>query len=259
MKQKILIFAVTLLTWQANAYSASSDQREQIIGKWDVRTYGHEFLKDGTCRIFDPEDGKTFTTGKWQLQGGILSLFWPGEPELKVRVHFLTPDSFEWESTPGRMIEVTRIGAITAVPDKAPQKPKAEDVKNCEFYTKAILKNSDRNENTLSSCYTPEFCRLIKLGIASTDEDPLPYLNYDFIYETQDSNPQILKTGPGVIKGEQIFVPVVMQHPRNKPFTKQFVYSRINDRWLVSDILTSGHEFSDGSLASQLAKQFQKQ
>ena len=261
MKQKILllILTLTLSTGVANAQSISPDQYPRLLlGKWEVRTYGYEFRADGVCDLFNPDDASILKTGKWKLNGQRLSLAWPGEKEQIMVIRFVSSDAWEWESSPGRVWEATRMGGENAVQNTAALPPNAEDARNCEFYTKAILKNEDRNENTLNSCYAPDFRNLIFLGIQSTDEDPLPFLNYDFVYETQDSNPKVLKIGPATIQVGQISVPVAMQHTGSKPFTKTWIFSRVNDRWMVTDIVTAGHEFNNGSLADKLAKQFQK-
>jgi hypothetical protein len=48
-----------------------------------------------------------------------------------------------------------------------------------------------------------------------------------------------------------------MQHAGSKPFTKTWIFSRVNDRCMVMDIVTAGHEFNNGSLADKLAKEYQ--
>ena len=261
MTQKIhlIILALTLFALGAHAQAISPDKYVSLLlGKWEIRTYGYEFRPDGGCQMFNPDDGTVLKSGKWSIAAQNLSLKWNDEPSQLWTLKFLTPDLWEWESAPGRVWEATRLGSVPEAQESTPLEPTADDAKNCEFYTRAILKNEDRNESTLNSCYAPDFRKLILLGIASTDDDPLPYLNYDFVYETQDTNPKVLKIGPAAIRGAQINVPVVMQQGKNRPFTKTWIFVRIKDRWMASDILTSGHEFSDGSLAAKLAKQFSK-
>ena len=261
MTQKIhlIILLLTLFALGAYAQAISPDKYASLLlGKWEIRTYGYEFRPDGGCQMINPDDGTVLKSGKWSIAAQNLSLKWNDEPSQLWTLKFLTPDLWEWESAPGRVWEATRLGSVPESQESTPLEPTADDAKNCEFYTRAILKNEDRNESTLNSCYAPDFRKLILLGIASTDDDPLPYLNYDFVYETQDTNPKVLKIGPAAIRGAQINVPVVMQQGKNRPFTKTWIFVRIKDRWMVSDILTSGHEFSDGSLAAKLAKQFSK-
>jgi hypothetical protein len=259
LKIFLLILDLTISAGGVNPDSISTDQYPSLLlGKWEVRTYGYEFRADGVCALFNPDDASILKTGKWKFDGPRLLLDWSGANEQIMLIRFVSPDAWEWERSPKRVWEATRMGNENVLQNIATHAPNAEDAKKCEFYTKAILKIEDRNENALNSCYAPDFRKLIFLGIQSTDEDPLPFLNYDFVYETQDTNPNVLKIGPARIQGEQISVPVEMQHIGSKPFTKTWIFSRVNDRWMVMDIVTVGHEFKNGSLSDKLAKQFQK-
>jgi len=116
--------------------------------------------------------------------------------------------------------------------------PTENDATACELITRKIVSSSDRDEVVLQSFYTPEFSRLIRQGCQSADG--VPYLNYDFIMETQDSNPTPLRLGPARIQGNKILVSFVQQHQGAKPFTKTWVFVNRNGKWLVEDLLTSG-------------------
>ncbi len=116
--------------------------------------------------------------------------------------------------------------------------PTEKDATACELTTRKIVSSSDRDEVVLQSFYTPEFSRLIRQGCQSADG--VPYLNYDFIMETQDSNPTPLRLGPARIKGNKILVSFVQQHQGAESFTKTWVFVNQNAKWLVEDLLTSG-------------------
>ena len=82
-----------------------------IVGKWEVRTYGYSFLPDGTCSTFNPDNNEVLDTGTWSLKGKKLTMAWQTTGKQTVGVNFLSKDSWEWQSTPERVWEATRLPA----------------------------------------------------------------------------------------------------------------------------------------------------
>jgi hypothetical protein len=79
-----------------------------IIGKWEIRTYGHQFKKDGAYILFNPDDGSILANGKWKIKDARLCLACDGKEQL-VKVKITGPDSWEWQSAPDRIWEANRI------------------------------------------------------------------------------------------------------------------------------------------------------
>jgi len=94
----------------ANAGIQHEQYSKLILGKWEIRTYGHEFNADGTMSMFNPENGEVLEKGTWSVQGDKLSMDWESSRPQKVRIKFLSPDLWEWHSTNDRIWEATRIG-----------------------------------------------------------------------------------------------------------------------------------------------------
>ncbi len=128
--------------------------------------------------------------------------------------------------------------------------PSMADVAICEQITRKII--SQMNQNIF---YTPEFSKLLRKGMES-DGSEAPYLNYDFIMETQDMEPKALSLGPGKIIGNKIYVPYVQVHQGQQPFTKTWVFVNYNGQWLAEDLLTSGCERGNGSMFRELSDAF---
>jgi hypothetical protein len=129
----------------------------------------------------------------------------------------------------------------------------SSEIAFCERITQKIVSSSDRDELILNTYYTPSFAALIKKGCEAGDGEA-PYLNYDFIGETQDDSPKPISIGPGKIVGNTIHVPYVQVHtyPNSRPFTKTWVFVKENGEWRASDILTSGREQGNGSMFAGL-------
>jgi hypothetical protein len=77
-------------------------------GKWEIRTYGYNFKKDGNLILFNPDDGEKLEDGKWKIEGnqliasvGITKKF----PNIKIT----SPDSWEWIDKKDETWEATRI------------------------------------------------------------------------------------------------------------------------------------------------------
>jgi hypothetical protein len=107
----IFIALVLVLTKTSHAEIHVSSYPQLIIGKWDIRTYGHSFSSDGTCSIFNPDNNEVLETGTWSMRGGKLTMNWPSRQKQTVGIKFLNKDLFEWQSSPGRVWEATRLGS----------------------------------------------------------------------------------------------------------------------------------------------------
>ncbi len=138
------------------------------------------------------------------------------------------------------------VGA-TIISDSAPS---VADVAICEQITRKII--SQMNQNIF---YTPEFSKLLRKGM-ETDGSEAPYLNYDFIKESQGDDPKALSLGPSKIIGNKIYVPYVQVHQGARPFTKTWVFVKYNGQWLAEDLLTSGFERGNGSMFRELSYAF---
>jgi hypothetical protein len=152
------------------------------------------------------------------------------------------------ETTP----DATSPSSSNTMPTAAPS-ISSSDVALCAQITQKIVSSSDRDELSLNTYYTPFFASLIKKGCAS-GEGEAPYLNYDFIGETQDDSPKPISIGPGKIVGNTIHVPFIQAHTNSAPFTKTWVFVNQNGKWLASDILTSGREQGNGSMVADLKR-----
>ncbi len=80
-----------------------------IVGRWEIRTYGNTFRADGVCYLFNPDNDEILDTGTWSIKGTRLSMNWQDLGKQNVGVKFLSKDSWEWQSTPERIWEATRL------------------------------------------------------------------------------------------------------------------------------------------------------
>lgn len=62
------------------------------------------------------------------------------------------------------------------------------------------------------------------------------WINWDYVYETQDDMPKVLSVGPGVAESSRVVVPVVMQSSGRPPQTKTWLYELVDGSWKVSDV-----------------------
>lgn len=132
--------------------------------------------------------------------------------------------------------------------------PTMADVASCEQITQKIISPAQHDGITnLNNFYTPNFAELLRKGMES-DGSEAPYLNYDYIMETQDMEPKVLSLGPGKIVGNKIYVPYVQVHQGARPFTKTWVFVKYNGQWLAEDLLTSGRERGNGSMFKELSE-----
>ena len=95
------------------------DYPRLILGKWEIRTYGHYYRPDGTVVIFNPDNSEIMEKGTWSLAGDKLSMNWEERERplrQKVRIKFISPDSWEWYSTKGRVWDATRMDAAAPSP-----------------------------------------------------------------------------------------------------------------------------------------------
>jgi hypothetical protein len=114
--------------------------------------------------------------------------------------------------------------------------PSESDLGTCESTTKRILSTPHNDENLIRAAYGPRLRFLLLRGLHAepgTDH----WINWDYVYETQDDMPKVLSVGPGMAQGNRIVVPVVMQRPYGQPpQTKTWSYEFIDGSWRVSDV-----------------------
>ena len=77
-------------------------------GKWEIRTYGYNFKKDGSLIRFNPDDGKKLGDGEWRIEANQLVISQDGTTQ-KVDVKIISTDSWEWISKKDRVWDATRI------------------------------------------------------------------------------------------------------------------------------------------------------
>jgi hypothetical protein len=81
-----------------------------LVGKWSVRELVYHFQKDGTYAYYPEGDEASATKGTWKLEGAKLLLQEVDGDKAVVGIKFNNPDTWIWESAPGRNWEVHRIG-----------------------------------------------------------------------------------------------------------------------------------------------------
>ena len=117
--------------------------------------------------------------------------------------------------------------------------PTKRDIVYCEKATKSFLASNYLSDQSVPVRYfTPEFASLWAWA-CTPDQSGLPFYNYEPILETQDGEPPMDRFGPGVIEDDRIKVPV-SYGGSDRYFTKEFVFVRVDDRWLIEDIYTTG-------------------
>lgn len=122
------------------------------------------------------------------------------------------------------------------------------DLATCERIVSADL--ADETAHCFS--YSPQFRQMIRGAYAATDEFGISLLNADHRFKTQDGTPEVKSVGPAFRENSGIRVPVVMQWPGNAPYTVTWILQRQGGNWLISDLVTSGHEHDNGSLLASL-------
>jgi hypothetical protein len=106
-----ILTTVLLVSGALNSLSNQSIDKaliRHIIGKWEIRTYGYEFKKDGTYILFNPDNGSVLVNGKWKVKDSRLYLVSEGREQL-AKLKITGPDSWEWQSSPDRIWEANRI------------------------------------------------------------------------------------------------------------------------------------------------------
>lgn len=142
--------------------------------------------------------------------------------------------------------------------------PNSADIELCEQITRLIYNTAEADADMMNvvRLSTEKFGKLLKAGITMPNPETMSYIDCNIIQHTQDEAPTISKLGPGVVRGSSIEVPVVLQfkhyppNPPPRPFTKNWVFSREDGKWRVSDVVTTGAELANGSLAADLEKHF---
>jgi hypothetical protein len=114
--------------------------------------------------------------------------------------------------------------------------PTAEDVRECEAVTRRILATPCGDRAFVRTVYTPELARRILRGMTPQAGTGLPVLNYDYVYDTQSEDPDVLRVGPAFIAGSRVEVPVVMQSPGEPPQTKYWTFVARDGGWRAAEI-----------------------
>lgn len=118
-------------------------------------------------------------------------------------------------------------------------RPTKRDIAYCEKATKSFLASKYCSDESVPVRYfTPEFASLWAWA-CTPDQSGLPFYNYEPILETQDTEPPMHRFGPGIIEDDRIKVPVSYGDSEGY-FTKEFVFVKVDNRWLVEDIFTTG-------------------
>jgi hypothetical protein len=120
--------------------------------------------------------------------------------------------------------------------------PTERDIASCEKATKSFLASAYCTDKSVPVRYfTPEFASLWAWACTPDPMYQLPFYNYEPILETQDGEPPMYRFGPGVIEDDRIKVPV-SYGDADSHFTKEFVFVKLDNRWLVEDIYTTGRQ-----------------
>ncbi len=130
--------------------------------------------------------------------------------------------------------------------------PTKRDIDYCEEATKSFLASKYCSDKSVPVRYfTPEFASLWAWA-CTPDQSGFPFYNYEPILETQDGEPRMHGFGPGVIEDDRIKVPV--SYEGNEFFTKEFVFVKVDNRWLIEDIYTTGRGAGRRSEVAHLEK-----
>jgi tetratricopeptide (TPR) repeat protein len=126
----------------------------------------------------------------------------------------------------------------------------------CVQKTKAIMDQKiHQNDPSIQENCTAKFKDLLRRGLHVSSDEPVPFLDADFRYDTQDDYPKVNSTGPATQNGEKISVPVELQFGTNAPFIKTWVFAQENGTWLLDDVLTQkSGESAAKSMAADLSK-----
>ncbi len=120
--------------------------------------------------------------------------------------------------------------------------PTERDIAYCEEATKSFLASAYCTDKSVPIRYfTPEFASLWVWACTTEPPYVIPFYNYEPILETQDGEPPMYRFGPGVIEDDRIKVPV-SYGDSDSYFTKEFVFTKVDNRWLVEDIYTTGRQ-----------------
>jgi hypothetical protein len=134
--------------------------------------------------------------------------------------------------------------------------PGAKEIASCEKNLKAFLASDYTGDNAVPVRFlTKAFARLW-LQACNPPEGETNYWGADPILETQDDDPALVRFGPGLAQSGKIEVPVVYQHRGQEPFTKTFVFTDTDGKWLIADIVTSGNVYQTGSEFAHLSRDF---
>ena len=161
---------------------------------------------------------------------------------------------------------VTACQTSTASDSTATSQPGSKDIAACEQNTRAFLASDYCGDKSVPVQYmTREFARLW-LWACNPPPGNTNYWGAQPILETQDMDPVLLGLGPGFAQGSSIHVPVRYQHHQyagasNGPkrfFEKTFVFQSVDGQWRISDILSSGDLFYNGSEVARLSKDYGK-
>lgn len=138
------------------------------------------------------------------------------------------------------------------------------DLADCIEITKVLMaQTGDGTYDDLLSACTKKFRNLIAKGLDIPAGEVQPYFNYDFVYDTQDSYPRIVKMGPATRNGETIKVPVDLRWDAHggsegESFRKTWIFVRENGNWKADDLLTERANEPVKSLATELAEAFRQ-
>jgi hypothetical protein len=142
---------------------------------------------------------------------------------------------------PGKILVLVACSAGLLLPAcrtvPATRLPTAEDVRECEAVTRRILATPAGDREFIRAVYTPELARRILCGMTPQPGSGMPLLNYDYVYDTQNENPDVLRVGPGFIAGSRVEVPVVMQSPGEPPQTKYWTFVARDGGWRAAEII----------------------
>ena len=124
---------------------------------------------------------------------------------------------------------------------------------------------SKDNDSWRREIYGPPLRDLILRG-CNAPTGSYGWINYDWVFETQDSIPNAenmtVVIGPGSTQGKLVIVPVRIESPGGTldGRKQQWVFGRVQGRWKVCDFLSDGgFGTREQSFARFLEKEFQRQ
>jgi len=143
--------------------------------------------------------------------------------------------------SPGLLFALASLLASCGWNSQSARPPGPDSLSACTMAVRGILDASDRDG--LLAHASPSFAAILRRNFG-----PPGPIDFDPRFDTQDELPDVKNFGTPTARGEQILIPVSLVfeatpwRTMETSLTKTYVFSRVNNQWLLDDILSSGRE-----------------